>query len=219
MAAVEKYLIRHDEKIALLFTPPFDRTALNPGYIKGYPPGIRENGGQYTHGATWSIFAFAMLGQGDHAGELFDILNPIRHSGSAEALARYQVEPYVACADVYSVAPYIGRGGWTWYTGSAGWLYRAGLEAIMGFQLQGEQLLLSPCIPKFWSGYDIVYRHRGKPGTVTCYQIAVENPSSVHRGIVLMELDGVAQANSTNHSARIALSNDGWTHHVRIVLG
>ena len=219
MAAVEKYLIRHDEKIALLFTPPFDRTALNPGYIKGYPPGIRENGGQYTHGATWSIFAFAMLGQGDHAGELFDILNPIRHSGSAEALARYQVEPYVACADVYSVAPYIGRGGWTWYTGSAGWLYRAGLEAIMGFQLQGEQLLLSPCIPKFWSGYDIVYRHRGKPGTVTCYQIGVENPASVHRGIVLMELDGVAQASSTNDSARIALSNDGGTHCVRIVLG
>ena len=219
MAAVEKYLIRHDEKIALLFTPPFDRTALNPGYIKGYPPGIRENGGQYTHGATWSIFACAMLGQGDRAGELFDILNPIHHSSSAEALACYQVEPYVACADVYSVAPYIGRGGWTWYTGSAGWLYRAGLEAILGFQLQGEQLLLSPCIPKSWPGYDIVYRHRGKPGTVTCYQIAVENPSSVHRGIVLMELDGVAQANSTNHSARIALSNDGWTHHVRIVLG
>ena len=132
MAAVDERLIRRDDKIALLFTPPFDRTPLDPGYIKGYPPGIRENGGQYTHGTIWSIFAFAMLGQGDNAGELFAILNPIHHSATPDALARYKVEPYVACADVYSVAPHVGRGGWTWYTGSAGWLYRAGHRGRAG---------------------------------------------------------------------------------------
>ena len=219
MAAVEKYLIHHDDKIALLFTPPFDHSKENPGYIKGYPPGIRENGGQYTHGATWSIFAYAMLGQGDRAGELFDILNPIHHSDTAAAVACYQVEPYVACADVYSVAPYIGRGGWTWYTGSAGWLYRAGLEAILGFQLHGDHLLLSPCVPKSWPRYDIVYRHRGKQDTVTRYEIAVENPASVHRGIILVELDGTAQANSAKDTARIPLIDDGRAHRVRVVLG
>ena len=117
------------------------------------------------------------------------------------------------------MAPYIGRGGWTWYNGSAGWLYRAGLEAILGFQLQGQHLLLSPCIQKCWPSYEIVYRHRGKPGTFTCYQIAVENPAGVYSGIVLMELDSVQQANSTKDSAQVALSNDGLTHRVRIVLG
>ncbi|MHB1616460.1 MAG: GH36-type glycosyl hydrolase domain-containing protein [Metallibacterium sp.] len=219
MAAVEKYLVLHNDKIALLFTPPFDHTSLNPGYIKGYPPGIRENGGQYTHGATWSIFACALLGQGDRAGELFDILNPIRHSDTPDAVACYQVEPYVACADVYAVAPYIGRGGWTWYSGSAGWLYRAGLEAILGFQPQGDHLRLSPCIPKSWPRYDIVYRHRGKQGIVTPYEITVENPASVHRGVIRVELDGVEQAISARDAARIPLREDARTHRVRIVLG
>jgi cyclic beta-1,2-glucan synthetase len=219
MAAVEKYLIRHDDRIALLFTPPFDRTSLNPGYIKGYPPGIRENGGQYTHGAAWSIFAYAMLGQGDRAAELFDILNPIRHSDTMEAAARYQVEPYVACADVYSVAPYVGRGGWTWYTGSAGWLYRAGLEAILGFQVRGDHLLLNPCIPKSWPRYDIVYHHHGAQDLVTRYEIGMENPARVHRGVALAELDGKAQASSADGMARIALVDDGKLHRVRIVLG
>ena len=219
MAAVEKYLVLHDDKIALLFTPPFDRTPLNPGYIKGYPPGIRENGGQYTHGATWSIFACALLGQGDRAGELFDILNPIRHSDTAEAVACYQVEPYVACADVYAVAPYVGRGGWTWYSGSAGWLYRAGLEAILGFQPQGDHLRISPCIPKSWPRYDIVYRHRDKQGIVTPYEITVENPAGVHRGVIRVELDGVEQSISARDAARIPLLEDARTHRVRIVLG
>jgi len=199
-----------------LFTPPFDHTALNPGYIKGYPPGIRENGGQYTHGATWSIFAYAMLGQGEQAGEMFDILNPIRHSDSAKAMARYQVEPYVACADVYSEAPYIGRGGWTWYTGSAGWLYRAGLEAILGFQRQGDHLLINPCIPKSWPCYDIVYRHRGKQQGLTRYDIAVENPDGVNRGVVLVELDGLAQSHPID---QILLVEDGQAHRVRVLLG
>ncbi len=117
-----------------LFTPPFDRTPLDPGYIKGYPPGIRENGGQYTHAAIWSMLAFALLGDGDKAAELFSILNPIHRASTRAAVHRYKVEPYVVCADVYSEPPHVGRGGWTWYTGSAGWMYRAGLESILGFR-------------------------------------------------------------------------------------
>jgi cyclic beta-1,2-glucan synthetase len=216
MDAVEKQLIRHDDRIALLLTPPFDCSAHDPGYIKGYPPGIRENGGQYTHGATWSIFAFAALGQGDRAGDLFAILNPIRHSSTPDAVARYQVEPYVACADVYSVAPHVGRGGWTWYTGSAGWLYRAGLEAILGFRMHGNTLAIDPCLPKAWPGYEIVFRRRGAGNTVTRYEITVENPRHVCRGVVCAELDGVKIANGV---ARIPLVDDGWIHRVRIELG
>lgn len=219
MAAVDKYLVQHDDKIALLFTPPFEHSALNPGYIKGYPPGIRENGGQYTHGATWSIFAYAKLGQGDRAGELFDILNPIRHSASADALARYKVEPYVACADVYSVAPLVGRGGWTWYTGSAGWLYRAALEAILGFQLHGDHLLLRPCIPKSWPCYQIVYRQRGGDGTITPYEIIVENPDGVSCGVASLTIDGANQAHSGSDTVRVQLLGDGQAHLVRLVLG
>ena len=148
MAAVEQYLVRRDDGLVLLFTPPFDHTPLDPGYIKGYPPGIRENGGQYTHAAVWSVIAFAMLGDGDKAAELFSLLNPISHASTRAAVHRYKVEPYVACADVYSMPPHVGRGGWTWYTGSAGWMYRAGLEWMLGFRLRGEKLLIDPCIPK-----------------------------------------------------------------------
>ena len=214
MKSVEKYLIRHEERIALLFTPPFDRTPLNPGYIKGYPAGIRENGGQYTHGATWSIFAYALLGQGDQAAELFNMLNPIRHSDTSQAVARYQVEPYVACADVYSVSPLVGRGGWTWYTGSAGWLYRAGLEAILGFQRLGEYLRFNPCIPRSWPRFELVYRHRGKQHRLTRYVVAVENPTGVNGGVISVELDGALL-----DTDRIPLMDDGQEHRVRITLG
>jgi cyclic beta-1,2-glucan glucanotransferase len=137
MAALEEYLVRRDDGLLLLFSPPFDRTSLDPGYIKGYPPGIRENGGQYTHGALWSVLAFAMLGDGDKAGELFSLLNPINHWSTRAAIYRYKVEPYVTCGDVYAEPAHIGRGGWTWYTGSAGWMYRVGLEWILGFRLRG----------------------------------------------------------------------------------
>ncbi|MDQ3269574.1 MAG: glycosyl transferase family 36 [Pseudomonadota bacterium] len=221
MASVDEHLIDHDNKLALLFTPPFDRGAMNPGYIKGYPPGIRENGGQYTHGATWAVFAYAKLGQGTRAAELFDILNPIRHSDSAEAAERYQVEPYAACADVYSVDPYVGRGGWTWYTGSAAWIYRAGMEAILGFRVQGDHLLISPCIPASWPAYRIAYRHRGPNGEVTRYEISVENPQGVHRGVALVELDGAAPERAAHDpfTARIPLGSDGAVHQVRVVLG
>jgi cyclic beta-1,2-glucan synthetase len=211
MTAVETKLVRHDPGLVLLFVPPFDKTALDPGYIKGYPPGIRENGGQYTHGAIWSVIAFAMLGDGDRAGALFSLINPIHHADSAEAAARYAVEPYVIAADVYSVAPHAGRGGWTWYTGSAGWMYRAGLERILGFRVEAGALLLDPCIPKAWPGFDITFRHHS-----ATYAIHVANPDGVSRGIAQATLDGVAQSGG---ALRVPLADDGATHHLRLVLG
>ncbi|MEA9392954.1 glucoamylase family protein [Acerihabitans sp. TG2] len=154
MASVDRLLIRHKEQLALLFTPPFDNTPRDPGYIKGYPPGLRENGGQYTHAAMWAILAFVGLGQGDKAHELFALLNPVNHALTPEQVKRYKVEPYVIAADVYSVAPHIGRGGWTWYTGSAGWMYRAGIEGILGIRREGKTLIVAPCIPADWPGFD-----------------------------------------------------------------
>ncbi len=213
MTSVDRLLVDHEHNVARLFTPPFDQDGKeDPGYIKGYPPGVRENGGQYTHGAIWSIFAWAGLGDGDRAGALFELLNPIHHSDTPEAVARYKVEPYVACADVYSVAPHIGRGGWTWYTGSAAWLYRAGLEAVLGFHLQGDRLRLDPCIPKAWPGFQISYRHGAK--RATCYEITVENPDRVCGGVQRIELDGQA----LDVEAAIALCDDAHTHQLRITL-
>ncbi|HEY5046593.1 MAG TPA: glucoamylase family protein [Rhizomicrobium sp.] len=212
MAALDKYLIRHDEKLSLLFTPPFDNPARDPGYIKGYPPGIRENGGQYTHAAIWAAQAFAMLGDGDRAGELLAMLNPIHHADDPSAIHRYKVEPYVACADVYSVPPHVGRGGWTWYTGSAGWMYRVTLEWLLGFRVQGANLLLDPCIPRSWPGFEIVFRYRSAR-----YEIAVENPLGVCRGILATKLDG--KILTANKQLLVPLADDGATHTVQIVLG
>ncbi len=144
---VESQLVRPDAGLVLLFTPPFDHTPHDPGYIKGYPPGIRENGGQYTHAATWAVIAQAILGNGAQAAKLFSFLNPISHTSSRADVQRYKVEPYVVAADIYSVAPHVGRGGWTWYTGSASWMYRAGLEWILGFRVRAGKLLLTPSIP------------------------------------------------------------------------
>ena len=144
MAALDRQLIRRDDGLALLFAPPFDKTTHDPGYIKGYPPGVRENGGQYTHAATWSVMAFAALGEGDKAAELFSLLNPINHSRTPADAYRYKVEPYVACADVYSTAPHVGRGGWTWYTGSAGWLQRAGSKACSASESEERSCLSTP---------------------------------------------------------------------------
>jgi len=212
MAAVDAQLIlRGDAGLALLFTPPFDRTPLDPGYIKGYPPGIRENGGQYTHAATWSAIAFAALGDGDKSAELFSLLNPINRTSTRADVQRYKVEPYAVAADVYSVAPHVGRGGWTWYTGSAAWLYRAGLEAILGFRLQGAVLCLAPCIPKAWPRFEIAFNYRSAR-----YEIAVENPDGVCRGIAYAELDGKTLPEGP---ARVPLVDDGETHKVRVILG
>jgi cyclic beta-1,2-glucan synthetase len=148
-------LVKPSEGLALLFTPPFESSTRDPGYIKAYPPGVRENGGQYTHGAIWSIFAHAALGQASEAAQLFSMINPINHALTAQAVETYRVEPYVIAADVYSIAPHCGRGGWTWYTGSAGWFYRAGLEAILGITRQGDELIVCPCLPPSWAEAEV----------------------------------------------------------------
>jgi cyclic beta-1,2-glucan synthetase len=209
MAAVEEYLIRRGDGLVILFTPPFDKSALDPGYIKGYVPGVRENGGQYTHAALWMLIAYAMLGDGDRAGELFALLNPINHASTRAGLHKYKVEPYVAAGDVYAVPPHTGRGGWTWYTGSASWMYRAGLEFMLGFKLQGDRLTIDPCIPPGWRDYEINYRH----GTAR-YQIKVENPYGLSRGVASVELDGKPLPTDD-----IPLLDDGARHTVRVVLG
>jgi cyclic beta-1,2-glucan glucanotransferase len=209
MAAVEEYLIRRGDGLVILFTPPFDKGKLDPGYIKGYVPGVRENGGQYTHAALWTLIAFAILGDGERAGELFSLLNPVNHSSTRAGLHKYKVEPYVAVGDVYAVPPHTGRGGWTWYTGSAGWMYRAGLESILGFKLRGEQLQIDPCVPRWWRDFEITYR-RGH----TTYRIKVENPLAVSRGVATVELDGALQPED-----EVPLADDGQTHTVRVVLG
>lgn len=209
MAAVEEYLIRRGDGLVILFTPPFDTSALDPGYIKGYVPGVRENGGQYTHAALWTLIAYAMLGEGDRAGELFALLNPINHASTRAGLHKYKVEPYVAAGDVYAVPPHTGRGGWTWYTGSAGWMYRAGLESILGFKLRGEYLQIDPCIPRNWRDFEIIYR-RG----ATHYRIKVENPIGISRGVARVEVDGELQPDD-----RVKLKDDGQQHSVLVVLG
>jgi cyclic beta-1,2-glucan synthetase len=211
MAAVDEQLIDRRDGLALLFTPPFNGTPLDPGYIKGYPPGIRENGGQYNHAATWSVSAFAALGLGEKAAELFSLVNPIRRTGTRADVQRYKVEPYVVAADIYSVAPHAGRGGWTWYTGSAGCLYRAGIEGILGFRLQGAFLRLSPCIPRDWPRFEIAFKYHSAR-----YEIAVENPHRANRGVQRVELDGKTLPGSP---ARIPLADDGQIHEVRVTLG
>jgi len=211
MTAVDDQLIDRDNALALIFASPFDHTTLDPGYIKGYPPGIRENGGQYTHAAAWSVIAFTLLGDGDKAAGLFALLNPISHTSTRADLQRYKVEPYVIAADVYSVPPHAGRGGWTWYTGSAGWMYRAGIESILGFRRQGKFLLIDPCIPKHWPGFEIVFHH-GKAR----YEIAVENPGGVCRGIASAQIDGEPLSHAP---IRLELADDALTHVVRVVLG
>jgi cyclic beta-1,2-glucan synthetase len=212
LAAVDKYLVKREEKLSMLFTPPFVHPARNPGYIKGYPAGVRENGGQYTHGAVWAALAFAMEGDGDKAHELFSMLNPINHSSNGTEVHRYKVEPYVACADVYSMPPHTGRGGWTWYTGSAGWMYRTALEWILGFHVQGDTLALDPCIPRSWPGFEISFRYR-----TARYEITVENPLGVSRGILATKLDGTILRGTAKLS--VPLVDDGETHHVHVVLG
>jgi cyclic beta-1,2-glucan synthetase len=215
MAAVEEQLIVKPSRLALLFTPPFDQTSLEPGYIKGYPPGIRENGGQYTHAATWSVFAFASLGQGERAAALYSMLNPVNHARTRVQVQRYKVEPYVVAADIYSVPPHVGRGGWTWYTGSAGWMYRAGLEAILGFKVNAAMLILAPCIPKRWPHFEIAFKYRSSR-----YEITVENPDGVNRGVQALHVDGNAVPSAiAAGEARLALLDDGQLHRVQVVLG
>ena len=210
MAAVDRQLIRRPDGLILLLSPPFNHPDHDPGYIKGYLPGIRENGGQYTHASTWTLIAFAELGDGDKAVELFRMMNPINRADTRANVQRYKVEPYVVAGDIYAEAPHVGRGGWTWYTGSAGWLYRAGMEAILGFRVRGTSLSIDPCIPRNWPGYSLDFRYHS-----SAYKITVENPSGVTRGVALTELDGKLMAGA----APIHLVDDGAVHQLRIVLG
>jgi cyclic beta-1,2-glucan synthetase len=210
MVAVNEYLVRREDGQVLLFAPPFDRTPKDPGYVKGYLPGIRENGGQYTHAAAWVVMAFASLGNGDLAGELLGLLNPIAPTSSRAGLHRYKVEPYVTAGDVYSVEPLAGRGGWTWYTGSAGWMYRATTESVLGLRVEGNLLRIDPCIPRRWPGFQIDFRDDGN----TLYAISVENPHGVCRGVAEVSLDGKPLS-----SGEIPRLRDGGRHAVRVLLG
>ena len=207
--AVRTHLIRRGPRVLLLLTPPFDVSAQDPGYIKGYPPGLRENGGQYTHAALWVVMAMARRGSGDEAVELFHMLNPINHTRTPAGVERYKGEPYVLAGDVYAHPTHAGRAGWTWYTGSAGWMHRAGLESILGLRRRGASFEMDPCIPSSWNEYSIAWRFGG-----TRYEITVANPERRCRGIAEAELDGAAV-----DPAAIPLADDGRTHEVRLVLG
>jgi len=180
-----QHLVHKEEGLALLFTPPFDQSTPSPGYIKGYPPGVRENGGQYTHAALWMAMAMARKGDGERAVQLLRMLNPIEHARDAEAVWHYGVEPYVVAADVYRLPGRVGQGGWSWYTGSAAWMYRAWIEEVLGVQIRGDQMRINPVIPATWPGFSLCYRH-GE----TIYNVAVENPDGCEHGVAWVEMDG-----------------------------
>ncbi len=209
MEAVRAHLVRRDAQLVLLLTPPFDRMAHDPGYIKGYLPGIRENGGQYTHAAVWTVIALSRLGRGDEAMELFHMLNPINHTRTPEAVERYRGEPYAVAADVYAHPMHVGRGGWTWYTGSAGWMYQAAIESLVGLRRRGTTFSVSPSIPAMWPGFSFQWT-LGR----TRYQIVVTNPERQCRGVRSALVDGVRV-----DPFAIPIVNDGKVHDVAIVLG
>jgi cyclic beta-1,2-glucan synthetase len=209
MDAVRTFLLARGAQMVLLLHPPFDASDRDPGYIKGYPPGVRENGGQYTHAAAWVVMAMARLGSGDEAAEVFHMLNPVNHTRGGGDLARYRLEPYVLAGDVHGGAAHRGRGGWSWYTGSAGWIYRAGLESILGLRRGGATFAVNPCIPSDWPEYQIVWRHLD-----TRYVVSVANPEHRCRGVLGATLDGAP----VGHRA-IPLVNDGGVHEVHLVLG
>ncbi|MEO6918524.1 MAG: glucoamylase family protein [Collimonas sp.] len=206
MQAVDQRLVRRKDAIIQLLDPPFDKSDQNPGYIRGYVPGVRENGGQYTHAAIWTVMAFAKLGDQKRAWELMRLINPLNHAKTASKIARYKVEPYVVAADVYAGAPHVGRGGWTWYTGSAGWMYRLVVESLLGLHLAGDKLRVAPCLPDNWASYRIAYRYRD-----TTYNIVLHQ--GVADGIAYVKVDGVKQAEDA-----ITLIDDKREHAVEILL-
>jgi len=206
MAAVERRLVRPDGQLIQLFDPPFDRGSLQPGYIKGYVPGVRENGGQYTHAAVWTAMAFAAIGDAARAWELFDLINPLHHGNSEAAIAVYKVEPYVVAADVYTAEGQLGRGGWTWYTGSASWMYRVGLENILGFTKRGDKLCIAPRVPRAWDEYAIEYRFGS-----AVYAITVRRAAGSEQ--LRVTVDGRETANG-----EISLADDGRRHEVLVLL-
>ena len=209
LRSLEENLVREAENLILLLTPPFDKTTADVGYIQGYPPGVRENGGQYTHAAVWVAMAFARRGDGDKAVRLLRMLNPVEHARVKEKCEHYKVEPYVVAGDVYSLAGHVGRGGCDWYTGAAAWTYRVWLEEVLGFQRRGDTLMIDPVIPQEWSGFHLRYRHGN-----TLYRIVIENPDHCSRGVSLVEVDGIAVPDKM-----VPLRDDGSPHEVRVVLG
>ena len=211
MQSVTQHLIRPDDDLVLLLTPPFDKMPHDPGYIKGYLPGVRENGGQYTHAAAWCAIAYAMLADGDRAAALFNMLNPINHAATRAGVETYKAEPYVVAGDIYAAATHVGRGGWTWYTGSAGWLYRCGIESILGLQKRGDSLTIDPCIPHAWRSFRLDYRH----GTAR-YLVTVDNPHGATKGVASLQLDGMPLP---SQAPSVPLVDDGKLHRVHVVMG
>ena len=214
MESVKDYLIDQTDKLALLFTPPFDHTNHDPGYIKGYPPGIRENGGQYTHAAAWNVIALAKQGDGNAAGGLLSLINPVMLSSTRSDANRYRLEPYVIAGDVYSTGANRGRGGWSWYTGSAGWYYRAALEEVLGFKKEGDFLIVSPSIPSHWPGFEVTYRH-----VDTAYVIKVGNPGGVSHGIISATLNGAAIQIRDARTVSVSLVDATTVQEIVITMG
>ena len=208
MKSLENNLVMWDEGLIKLLTPPFSGGDLEPGYIKGYVQGVRENGGQYTHAAAWVVVAFAMQGNGDKAFDLFNLINPISHTRTNRECSIYKAEPYVIAADVYAEYPHVGRGGWTWYTGAAGWFYRAGLENILGFNKTGDILTIKPCIPKNWPSFTINYQYMQ-----TTYKIVVTNPKGLNKGVLSIKLDGEILENKI-----IKLIDDKQDHNIEVIM-
>jgi len=222
MQAVSERLVRIDDGLILLFTPPFNKTPRDPGYIKGYLPGIRENGGQYTHAAIWTVWAFRELGQAEYTYQLYRLLNPVLHADTPEKAGLYKVEPYVIAADIYGVPPHVGRGGWTWYTGSSGWMYRLGLEGVLGLRRLDDHIRIDPSIPADWPGYELWVNLDGAR-----YHVQVENPQRVSRGVRQVFLDGQPLRDALVPLRRAEVGGAGADgdqhtvreHHVRVILG
>ena len=205
MEALDRRLVDRDHGLIKLLAPPFDKSNLDPGYIRGYVPGVRENGGQYTHAAIWAAMAFAAMGDRQRAWDLFNMINPVNHSYSSQAIAIYKVEPYVMAADIYAVAPHTGRGGWTWYTGSAGWMYRLIMESLLGLRLETDTLHFAPCFPAHWSSFKVHYRFRE-----TVYHITLKQ-SPEHDGEINVMMDGVLHQGES-----VKLINDLQEHFVEL---
>jgi cyclic beta-1,2-glucan synthetase len=212
MAALEVHLWRKPEGLQPLLTPPFSQAQPDPGYIRGYLPGVRENGGQYNHAAAWSVAAFARLGEGGKAHELFAMLNPARSAGTRAGMQRYKAEPYVMAGDVYTQAPHAGRGGWSWYTGSAAWMQRAAVEGILGLTLHGAAIEVEPCIPAHWPRFELRLQWRG-----SLWEVVVGNPLGVSRGVASAAMDG--RPLPLAGRCRIDSPEDGKPHRLELTLG
>jgi cyclic beta-1,2-glucan synthetase len=220
MAAMSRELVSESDGIIRLLTPPFVNTPNDPGYIKGYVAGIRENGGQYTHAACWVVMALALQGENDRALRLWEMLAPISHGESEAGANHYKGEPYVLPGDVYGAAPHVGRCGWSWYTGSSGWLYRVALESILGVRIEnGRTLVLSPCVPDHWESYRVVLNRPDLSGASSRrVVIEIENPKRQAGTIVKAVSDG-AELPASGRIVRLPLRVDGGDQRVRITLG